>query len=161
MTVRNAQQPSRGWDYYASPTGGDADIDTTALAIQALAAAKVTLTDATLRKGLAFLANGQQATGAFASFGSDDPNSTSTAITPITAAGYDATDSCWRDQAVPALGGTTYHSPIGWLNTQQAVDSHITSPNDGWGLNTFATTQSIQALRRGWLPVTPLAEQAC
>ena len=37
----------------------------------------------------------------------------------------------------------------------------ILSPNDGFGINTFATTQSIQALRRGWLPVKPLGKQKC
>jgi hypothetical protein len=159
--IRAAQQPSGGWDFAADPTGNDADIDTTALAIQALAAANVALNDTTLRHGLAFLANSQRTTGAFQSFGSDDPNSTSTATMAITAAGYNPAGPCWRNQAVPALAGTTYHSPIKWLNTQQAGDGHIKSPSDSFGVNTFATSQTIEALRRGWLPVTPLAKQAC
>ena len=35
------------------------------------------------------------------------------------------------------------------------------SPNDRFGVNTFATSQSIQALRRGWLPVKSLGKQQC
>jgi hypothetical protein len=48
-----------------------------------------------------------------------------------------------------------------WLRGQQAPDGHITSPNDSFGVNTFATSQTIQALRREWIPVKPLGKQAC
>ena len=50
----------------------------------------------------------------------------------------------------PATG--TYVGPEAWLRTQQADDGHITSPNEvgEFGTNTFATTQTIQALSRQW-----------
>jgi hypothetical protein len=159
--IRAAQQANGGWNFSGDPTGTDLDIDTTGLAIQALAAAKVALDDTTLRSGLAFLAAQHQASGAWQSFGSDDPNSTSVAVLAITASGFDPTVSCWRDVVDPPLAGSPYASPTVWLHSQQQPDGHIASPNDSSGVNTFATSQSIEALRRGWVPVTPLARQAC
>ena len=160
--VRAGQQASGGWDFANDPTATDADIDTTSLVIQVLVAAKVAPTDTDLVHALAFLAHAQQADGAFQSFGADDPNSTSTAIMAITAVGENPVDSCWRDRAVPALKGTHYSSPVGWLNGQGATDGHIVSPNDAFPpVNTFASTQSIEALRRGWLPIAYEAPRTC
>lgn len=159
--IRNAQQANGGWNFSGDRTGTDLDVDTTALAIEALVAARVPKTDAVLRQGLAFLARQQRGTGAWQSFGSDDPNSTSTAVFAITAAGFDPTVVCWRDSVVPAQKGRPYTSPIGWLRSQQQTDGRIASPSDSFGVNTFPTTQTIEALRRGWLPVKPLGKQKC
>ena len=104
----------------------------------------------------------QRSNGAWQSFGADDPNSTATAILAITAVGESASVSCWRDRAVPALHGTAYSSPLGWLRNQQASDGHLTSPNDAFPpVSTFATTQGVEALRRGWLPVAYEPLQLC
>ena len=159
--IRAAQQANGGWGFSGLPSGTDLDIDTTGLAIQALAAAKVSPTNGDLRAGLNFLALQHRASGAWRAFGSDDPNSTSVATMAITAAGFDPTKPCWRDLVAPGRAGTPYTSPIVWLRGRQHADGHIASPNDSFGLNTFATAQSIQALRRGWLPVTPLPAQSC
>ncbi len=159
--IRAAQQANGGWSYTGDPTGSDLDIDTTSTAIQALAAANVALDDASLRHGLAFLAAQQQTTGAWQSFGADDPNSTSEAVLAVTASGFDPTVPCWRDVVDPSLSGNPYASPVTWLRNQQQADGHIASPNDSFGINTFATSQTIEALRRGWVPVRPLARQAC
>ena len=160
--IRNAQQANGGWNFSGDATGTDLDIDTTALALQALVAAKVTPTDADLVAGLQLLADQQRVSGPWRSFGSNDPNSTATAIMAVTAAGFDPTNSCWRDTVRPALKGTAYPNPVDWLRTQQATDGHITSPNDSFPpVNTFATTQSIEALARGWLPVAWLAPRSC
>ena len=160
--IRNAQQTNGGWNFSGDATGTDLDIDTTALALQALVAAKVSPNDADLVAGLQLLADQQRVSGPWRSFGSNDPNSTATAIMAITAAGFDPTNSCWRDTVRPALKGTAYPNPAGWLRTQQATDGHITSPNDSFPpVNTFATTQSIEALARGWLPVAWLAPRSC
>ncbi len=158
--IKAAQHTDGGWDYAGDPANTNPDIDTTALAIQALTAAKVAPADAALTAGLKYLATNMRSNGSFQSFGSDDPNSTSTAILAITAAGYDATQPCWRDRVAPALAGP-YASPVAWIQTQANADGHISSPNDGFGLNTFATTQSIEALRRGWLPINPLDQPSC
>lgn len=159
--IRAAQQANGGWSFSGLPNGTDLDIDTTGLAIQALVAAKVAQKDADLRQGLAFLAAQHKASGAWQAFGSDDPNSTSVATFAITAAGFDPTKACWRDVVAPASAGDPYASPITWVESQQKANGRIASPNDSFGINTFATSQGIQALRRGWVPVTPLAAQSC
>ena len=159
--IRAAQQANGGWNFSGDPTGSDDDIDTTGLAIQALAAAKVAKNDATLRSALAFLAGRQQSDGAWQSFGADDPNSTSVAVVAITASGFNPIVKCWRNVVDPDLHGTPYRSPVVWLRKQQAPDGHITSPNDSFGVDTFATSQTVQALRREWIPVTPLGRQSC
>ena len=103
----------------------------------------------------------QQANGAWQSFGADDPNSTAVAMIAITAAGFDPTVSCWRDVTAPALHGTAYTSPVTWLSGDQLPSGRFASPNDQFGVNTFATSQAVQALRRGWLPVEYLKVQTC
>ena len=76
--------------------------------------------------------------------------------------GEDVTRVCWRDRAAPAKVGTPFASPIGWLRRQVAPDGHIASPNDAFPpVNTFATSQGIQALRRGWLPIAWLPPRPC
>lgn len=159
--IRAAQQVNGGWNFAGDPTGTDLDIDTTGLAIQALVAAKVASNDTNLRAALALFAEQQQPNGAWQAFGSDDPNSTSVATVAITASGFDPTQPCWRDIVVPGLSGNPYVSPIVWVRAQQQPDGHIASPNDGFGVNTFASSEAIQALRREWVPVKPLARQAC
>jgi hypothetical protein len=166
--IRNGQEASGGWDFNGEPTGNDADVDTTALAIQALVAAGVSRTDADLRQGLNYLAHNQGANGAWQAFGTPDPNSTSTAIFAITASGFDPSKPCWRNVVAPGLSGNPYTSPMVWLQSQlnlgtpgSADFGRINSQNDAFGVNTFATSQAIQAFRRGWVPVTPLLPQAC
>lgn len=161
--IRAGQEAGGGWNFAGDPTGAaaPADIDSTALAIQALAAVPVSGTDADLRQGVAFLASSHQANGSWQSFGADDPNSTAVAMIAITAAGFDPTRPCWRDVTVPALSGTAYTSPVTWLRADQLPSGQFKSPNDAFGVNTFATSQSIQALRRGWLPAENLDVQPC
>ncbi len=161
--IRSAQEAGGGWNFAGDPTGAaaPADVDTTALAVQALVAAKVKNTDPDLRQGIAFLAHEHRASGAWQSFGADDPNSTSLAIEAITAAGFNPAVSCWRDTTVPALKSSAYTSPITWLIGDQLPSGRFKSPNDAFGINTFPTSQAIQALRREWVPVNTLAKQKC
>jgi hypothetical protein len=159
--IRAAQQANGGWSYSGLPGGSDLDIDTTGLAIEALVAARVAPNDGDLRAGLRFLAAQHKASGAWQAFGSDDPNSTSVAVFAITASGFDPTKPCWRDVVDPGSAGDPYASPIGWIESRQQSNGRIASPNDAFGINTFATSQAIQALRRGWMPVKTLARQTC
>ena len=166
--IRAGQEASGGWDFNGEPTGDEADVDSTSIAIQALAAAGVPGTDADLRAGLAYLADHQRADGAWESFAQPDPNSTSTAIFAITAAGFDPASPCWRNVVRPGRTGQPYTAPTVWLRSQQntgvptpADAGRINSPSDSFGVSTFATSQSIQAFRRGWNPVSPLEPQAC
>jgi hypothetical protein len=153
-TIRAAQRSDGGWNFAGDQDPKTAsDVDTTSLAIQALVAGGAPATDSAVTKALGFLAAQHQADGAWQSFGADDPNSTAVGAIAVTAAGYDATSSCWRDTAVPAAKGTAYGDPVAWIRSQQAGDGHITSPNDSFGLNTFATSQSVQGMLRSWLPI--------
>ena len=159
--IRNAQKSDGSWDYLGSPTGTGSDVDTTAAAIQALVASGASASDTDVREALAFLADSQETSGAWASFGTADPNSTAAATMALTDVGYDPASSCWRDQVAPARTGQLYASPTAWLRTQQASDGHIASPNDQYGLNTFATSQTIQALRRSWMPPNAASAVSC
>jgi hypothetical protein len=161
--IKAAQQANGGWDFGGDPTGQSAaaDVDTTALAIQALVSSGAGRGDPRLRAGLGFLARRQRAVGAWQSFGANDPNSTAVAMFAITAAGYDPTTSCWRDKAVPTLAGRPYSSPVTWLRGDQLPSGRFKSPNDQFGINTAPTSQAVQALRRGWLPVNALPDQDC
>jgi hypothetical protein len=165
-TIRSGQQANGGWNFLGDPTGSDVDPDTTALAVEALVAGGAGASDPSIAAALGFFAANQQASGAWQSFGTDDPNSTSLAILAITAAGFDADAPCWRDTVAPASTGTPYASPSAWLRSQQltappADAGRIASPNDGFGVNTFATSQTVEGLLHSWLPIAPAARQAC
>lgn len=161
--IRGAQQVDGGWNFLGDPTGTGSDVDTTAMAVIALVSAGLRdHTDAAVLDGLTFLAEQQQLSGAWSTYGSDDPNSTSMAVLAVTGAGYDPAVRCWRDHVAPSLSGEPYASPLAWLQGQQDPSGRILSPSDGWGVNTFATSQSIQALRRSWMPVNAsVPRQVC
>jgi hypothetical protein len=119
-----------------------------------------------LSDALGFFAANQQANGSWQSFGADDPNSTALAIFGITALGFDVESPCWRDTADPSLAGTPYASPTAWLRSQQLTSppadaGRIASPNDSFGVNTFATSQTVEGLLQSWLPVARAAAQSC
>ena len=160
--LRGAQQASGGWSYDGASSGTDVDVDSTARAINALLANGVPLGDATVAKGMKYLADQHQASGAWQFFGADDTNTTAMGLIGITAAGWRPGTSCWRTSSSSAASGA-YVNPAAWLRTQQVTTGdaedlgRFLSPNDGFGPepNTSATTQAVQALLRGWQPVAP------
>jgi hypothetical protein len=160
-TVRADQQANGGWNFVGDPAGTDIDLDSTSVAVEALIAAGAGPDDPALQAALRFFAANQQTDGAWQSFGLDDPNSTALAIVGITALGYDVESPCWRDTADPTLAGTAYASPTTWIVSQQLADGRIVSPNDDFGVNTFATSQSVEGLLQSWLPIVRLAAQSC
>ena len=166
--VRAAQRSDGGWNYLGDADPGvGSDNDTTALAVEVLVAGGADASDPVVRAALGFFAANHQADGAWQSFGSDDPNSTAVAVLAITAAGYDPETSCWRDTADPSTAVRAYSSPTAWLRSQQltspAADAgRIASPNDAFGpINTFATSQTVEALLPQWLPVAHATAQTC
>lgn len=153
-TIRAGQRGDGGWNFLGDlDPGTDSDVDTTALAVQALVAGGAAWNDPAITKALAFLAAQQSASGAFPAFGSDDPNSTAVAMLAIAAAGFDPSTSCWRDTTAPERVGSAYADPAAWLRSQQQSNGRIASPNDGFGINTFATAQSVEGLLQSWLPI--------
>lgn len=168
MAIRAAQQADGGWNVNGDPAGTDVDPDTTGLAVEALIAGGAGPGDGNVARGLAYLANQQDADGSWKSaFDSGNPNSTALAMLAITAAGFDPASSCWRDTVARAKTGAPYTSPLTYVRAQQAQDGHIASPNDSFGVNTFGTTQSVQALlasnasNASWLPIARGTVQAC
>ena len=137
--ILNAQQANGGWTFAGDPKGTDIDIDTTGLALQALAAAGTDPQGDPVRRAVAFLRANQLPTGGWSAFGAEDPNATAVAILGLTAVG-EKIDTCWgaAGDALPA---------------RQAADGRVTSPNDSFGISTFATSQAVQAMTRRWLPV--------
>lgn len=148
--IRAAQRDDGSWNY-----AGDLDPentgepDTTSLAVLALSAAGLDSTDPTIADAVAYLADGQQASGAWQAFGADDPNSTSMAAVALSAVQIDVTDPNWgaRFGATPYA---TYVSPYAWLAGRQLADGRIASPNDDFGINTFPTAQTVQAVSAQW-----------
>ena len=136
------------------PFPADSDVDTTALAVQALVAGGATWTDPAIPAALKFIASKIAPSGGFVGFVDPDPNATASAMVAITAAGFDPAVSCWRDSADPTTAGTAYIDPSAWLRSQQQPDGRIASPNDAFPpINTFATSQSVQALLLSWWPM--------
>jgi hypothetical protein len=147
--IKAGQRADGSWDYTGTPNaefGGD-DIDTTALALLALDAAGLTKADPAMAAGIGFLAQRQQASGAWQAYGADDPNSTSIASMALSRLHIDVTTPGWRATHGSPVSGA-YASPYGALRAMQADDGHIASGGDTFGVNTFATSQSIQALTR-------------
>ena len=155
--IKAAQRSDGSWNYAgtteatdpAPPDGPIAgDVDTTAVALLALKDLGFDRTDPVVAKGVTYLAAQQQASGAWQSFGSNDPNSTSSAVVALSALHLDVDTAAWRT----GFGGsaTGFASPYAYLRGLQAVDGHIPSPNDFGAPNTFATSQTTEALARQW-----------
>lgn len=163
--VRDAQQANGAWTFTGDASGADLDIDTTALAISALTANGVPAGDAAVAAAMKFLADQHRPSGAWQAFGANDPNSTATALIGVSAAGWDPTVACWRTASSSAAPTTGFVSPETWLRGRQITLGATTdvgrfrSPGDGFGVNTFATSQSVQGILRSWLPVAEAAQQ--
>lgn len=136
--IVDAQRTDGSWDYTGTPDEGPGDdIDTTALALLALTSAGLDRSEPAVVDAIAFLTDRQQANGSWLSFGASDPNSTALAAIALSAAMVDVTLA-------------PYANPYAWLRSQQLSSGRIASPNDGFGVNTIPTTQTIQALSRQW-----------
>ena len=148
--ITAAQRPDGSWNF-AGDQAADSpgEIDTTAVAILALRAGGRTVADPAVNKAARFLAAGQGTDGAWQAFGASDPNSTSMAVIALSALGFDVTEATWaRSLGAPAFA--PYVSPYAWLRSQADASGRIKSPNDSYGINTFATSQTLEALSRQW-----------
>ena len=145
-----AQRPDGSWDYSGTPNAqfGGNDVDTTALALIALRQTGATTAVPAVNNAVRWLASVQGASGAWQAFGADDPNSTSTAAMALSDLHIDITTAAWRTTFGSPVSGS-YTSPYVALRAmQRAQDGRIASPNDQYGVNTFPTSQAIQALSR-------------
>lgn len=164
--IVSAQRTDGGWNYTGSAASATlSDIDTTALALQALVASlpdttpawettTPNATQAAITKAVAFLASKHQSSGGFGSTAAGvDPNSTAVAILALRSVGFNPAQPCWRNAASPSLKGTGFESPVAWLAIQQGADGRVKSPNDAYGVNTFTTSQVVQAAALSWFPI--------
>jgi prenyltransferase beta subunit len=129
-----------GWGWTAS---SESDVDSTALAVQALLAAGEPITSSAVISGLAYMRVSQNPDGGFpytpesATDTSSNANSTAFAVQAILAAGQDPLSAAWTT----AVSATT---PISFLLGQQQADggfAFTTAP-----ANDFATRQVVPAL---------------
>lgn len=147
--IADAQRSDGSWNYAGDQHPDTAgDVDTTALALLSLAAAGRDTSDATVLAGVRYLATGQKADGAWQFFGADDPNSTSMASIALSGLQIDVTDPAWGRPFGASASGAA--SPYGWLRSQGNAEGRVLSPNDEYGINTLATSQTIQALSNQW-----------
>ncbi|HEV7721177.1 MAG TPA: prenyltransferase/squalene oxidase repeat-containing protein [Iamia sp.] len=143
------QQANGGFNFSGDPTGTGFDPDITAAVISALATAgKTTANDVTLRKAVVGLALQQRWNGEWAGeFDDGNANSTAVTVEAMAALGAPPELPCWRNAADTRLSGLPYPSPIeAILARQDDPTGRFTSPSDGFGVNTFATSQAIQGL---------------
>jgi len=138
-TLLAMQTPEGGWD-----SGWGVDADTTALALQALAAAGVSADHEAIVNGVDYLRTQQAATGGFFSFGTDsNPNTTAFAIQALVAVGEDPRSDDWaRDGQTPVQD---------LLRFQLADGSFEYAPGDG--SNLYATVQAVPALMERPFPI--------
>jgi hypothetical protein len=116
--IRNAQRTDGSWDFSGTPGESSDDIDTTALALIALRSAGLTTADADVAAGVAYLASRQQASGAWQSYGADDPNATAMASIALSDLRIDVSTPAWRAAAgTPASGATMAGSPAPTTST--------------------------------------------
>ncbi len=146
-SIASSQQANGGFSFTGDADGTGFDPDLTASVVISLrlggTAAQAGVVGRTIvGLGLQQVWDGQWAT----EFDDGNPNSTAMVMLAAATLGGDPDDPCWRDAPSTLSIGVPYPSPRRSIQRRQAGDGHIASPNDGVGLTTFATSQSIQAL---------------
>jgi hypothetical protein len=146
-----AQHPDGGFDFTGSDEGEGFDVDITATVVMGLvtsgAAAEDDIAEAIVEKALLGLAAEQRWTGEWAGpFDDGNPNSTALVALMARSLGSDPDVPCWRDATEPRMTGVPFPSPTDAILRRQQADGRVASPSDGFGVNTFATSQAIQGL---------------
>lgn len=134
--LKNRANSDGSWGFVTALPGDTGDIDSTGLAVQALIAAGVPISDTVISKALSFLDLAQNADGGFPNqLGTDsNANSTALAIQGLVAAGENPQTARWKPAAT---------TPISYLLSLQQPDGAITY---GGQASMLATQQSIPAL---------------
>jgi hypothetical protein len=142
--LKAAQQPGGGWEW---DVGWGEDTNSTALAIQALAAAGEPVGSLTILSGLDYLDAAQNDDGGFpysptSPWGTDsDANSTSYVVQALLAVGQSPAGARW----ITYTHGITPTNPISYLLSVQLADGSF-EWQAGAGSNESATRQAIPAL---------------
>ncbi|MFZ2488574.1 MAG: prenyltransferase/squalene oxidase repeat-containing protein [Anaerolineae bacterium] len=149
----NAAATGGGWAFDVAAAA--ADVDSTGLALQALAAAGVTQDHAAVRAGLAFLHTAQNNDGGFPGYGgATDPASTGLALQGLAAYAQNPRGLAWTTQiADGSASRLTLHTPVDALLALQSPAGGFpgySGPNDP-----FSTYQALAGLTGQPLPLHP------
>lgn len=146
-SIAASQQANGGFSFTGSPDGSGFDPDLTASVVIALVLSGDTSGEPTVRSAIVALGLRQVWDGEWAGeFDDGNPNSTAMVMQAAATLGGDPDRPCWRDAADVRFNGVPYPLPRRAIEARQQPDGRITSPNDGFGINTFATSQAIQGL---------------
>lgn len=140
-----------GWGFSAN--AAEADVDSTGLAMQALAAARIPLDQVAVQAGIDFLRAEQNDDGGFPGFsGATDPGSTGMALQGLAAYGMSPRDLRWTtwDDDSPS-SALTLRTPVETLLAMQSPAGGFpgfSGPNDP-----FSTYQALAGLTGQPLPI--------
>lgn len=147
--LMGAQTPEGGWSWSSDPTATGPDTNSTALALQALAAAGVGPADPVVQRTLAYLHTQQNADGGFpyanpSPYGTDtDANSTALVIQGLVSVGEDPEGPAWTvNGKTPLTALWKLQLPGGALEWQA-----------GFGENALATYQAVPAFMLAPFPL--------
>lgn len=151
--LKDIQASGGGWGFTAH--AANADVDSTGLALQALAAAGVGPDDAAVQAGLAFLHRVQNADGGFPGFtGATDAASSGLALQALTAYGEDPRGLQWTTIITDGSASRlTLHTPVDAVLALQSPQGGLpgfSGPNDP-----FSTYQAVPGIAGKPLPLRP------
>jgi hypothetical protein len=148
--LRTAQTPEGGWGWDGTPSSGNADTNSTSLAIQGLVAAGVPTSDTAIQNAIAYLHTQQNDDGGFpyanpSSWGTEtDANSTAYVIQGLVAAGEDPEGSSWTVKSNnPMTALLSLRLSSGAFLWQAAIP----------GENALATYQAVPAMMLKTFPM--------
>lgn len=151
--LTSIQATGGGWGFTAG--AGTADVDSTSLALQALAAAGVDRSDAAVADGFAFLRSTQQPDAGFPGFlGTTDAGSTGLALAALAAFGENPRSPAWTVTTSTGAGSAlTVHNAIDTLLALQSPEGGF--PGFSGANDPFATYQALPGLSGRSLPLRP------
>lgn len=144
--LEGLQDTDGSWNYQASSNATAGDTNSTAIAVEALRAAGVAASDASLSKAIAYLHTQQNSDGGFtySAPGASDPDSDALVIQALVALGEDPSGAGWT------VGGKTVFDD---LLSRQAADGGFTYPGSP-APDAFTTSQVPAGLKKAPLPGT-------
>ncbi len=140
------QDTDGSWNYQAGSNAVAGDTNSTAIALEALTAAGITASDASMTKAIAYLHTQQNSDGGFTSSapGASDPDSDALVIQALAALHQDPSGASWT------VGGKT---AVTDLLSRQAANGGFTYPGNP-APDAFTTSQVPAGLKQVPLPGT-------
>jgi hypothetical protein len=144
--LEGLQDTDGSWNYQAGSNSTSGDTNSTAIAVEALTAAGVPTSDASVTKAIAYLHTQQNSDGGFAysAPGASDPDSDALVIQALVALNQDPIGASWT------IGGKTVFND---LPSRQATDGGFIYPGNPKS-DAFTTSQVPAGLKQVPLPGT-------